>query len=68
MDKIFVPTQKVWVVITNGKYEVKRAEDGYSGFADLTEVEDDHRNALAGFKNLSDVKDEIIEHHDITRD
>ena len=65
---MFIPTKKIFVIIANRRYGEKRKIEGFTGFADIPEVEEDAINVKKGFAGLGANNLEIRLFHDASRD
>ena len=52
MSDYFVPTKKIFILVTNQHYAIKRNEPGYENFADIDEVVEDAAMVKEGLKGL----------------
>ena len=49
----FIPHKYKWVIVKNRRYDALRRDfEGYEGFQDINQVEDDARNVRAGIMGL----------------
>lgn len=56
---MFIPDERVFLLIGNDSYANRRKEEGYSGFSDLAAVNDDIANTKQGLLDIG-VKEEEI--------
>ena len=57
---MFVPDERVFLLIGNDTYENRRKEEGYGGFSDLPAVEQDIMNTKQGLLNIGVLESEIV--------
>ena len=63
-QKTFVPDQRLFFLIGNQDYSIRREAEGYDGFVDLPAVIEDIQNARDGLIDLGISSDAIIEIYD----
>lgn len=56
---MFIPDERVFLLIGNDSYANRRKEEGYGGFSDLTAVNDDIANTKQGLLNIGVTEAEI---------
>ena len=57
----FICTKFKWVIIRNKNYELLKAKEGFEGFANIDEVDQDAINVKRGIKQLGAKDEDIIE-------
>ena len=60
----FRPSHYKWVIIKNRHYDVLRETDGYQGFQDIDQVEQDAINVRNGIMGLGARRLDIVEIED----
>ena len=61
----FRPNHYKWVIIKNRRYDaLRRDHEGYGGFQDIDQVEDDARNVRKGIMGLGARRMDIVEIED----
>lgn len=56
---MFIPDERVFLLIGNDSYANRRKEEGYGGFSDLAAVNDDIANTKQGLLDIGVKEQEI---------
>ena len=67
MSDFFEATKFIWIIVVNKKYDKLRLIEGYSGYQDIDEVEDDKKNVRKGLEDIGAHLTDIVTVEDESR-